>query len=455
LSQKKNYSRSFIILQENEKGHGISSDKLPTGYAKIELKNGKCKVSYYIQNLKKVTRPYHMILICNKKEVKKLIKFGEISLDQDGKAEASKEFEDNNIVGSGISTDKVIGAAIVQFIDKDMVVVMSGFNASDIPDSWKSYSIVGDTNKQKTEVEVKKEVTIETRPEHKKENKTEIKEEVKTEVKVEKERETKKPDIEKEGETKKPDVEKERETKKLDVEKEIEVKKSDVEEEVEVEKTDKEDVVKEEDRNIFDQYEKDIEESKIETNSENIRNNIEEEKSDSQEKIEEEILENENCDREYYYQNAGNYPIGKMGGFFRNLASDFEDLGEYFPDVSCCRWYRVPLDGEEEYDYSERSHNKHALIYYPMMAYYPYIQKNGYYMLGYKYDKDGKMKYIVYGILGTKSRYDQPFRGRTGFVSWVPLERGNEEEDSKGCWLMFYDFKNAAILVPRRKENVE
>ena len=60
------------------------------------------------------------------------------------------------------------------------------------------------------------------------------------------------------------------------------------------------------------------------------------------------------------------------------------------------------------------------------------------------------MKYIVYGILGTKNKFDQPFGGRTGFVSWVPIEKGKEDYDDTGCWLMFYDFKNAAILVPQR-----
>lgn len=430
MSQKKNYSRSFIILQENEKGHGISSDKLPTGYTKIELKNGKCKVSYYVQNLKKGARPYHMILICNKKDTKKLIKFGEISLDQDGKSEASKEFEGNNIIGSGISTDKIIGAAIVQFIDKDMVVVMSGFNASDIPDSWKTYPLVGEMSEKKpAEVEVKKEVKVEA--------KKEVKAEVKKEAKPEHKKEA-----------------------KIEVKEEVKVEKPRTETKVDSPKV----IVDEENKNIFEQYEKDIEESKskIKLENENINDNSDKEKLDVEVEKDNENVElsentstevreeNKDYDGEYFNQSSEAYPTGRMGRFFRNLAEDFEDLGEYFPDVRCCKWYKVPLNSEEE-DYNERNHNKHALIYYPMMAYYPYIQKNGYYLIGYKYDKNGKMKYIVYGILGTKSKYDQPFYGRTGFVSWVPLERGKEEEDSKGCWLMFYDFKNAAILVPERR----
>lgn len=44
LANKKSYSRYFIILQEDEKGHSISPEKQSSGYAKIEMKNDKCKV---------------------------------------------------------------------------------------------------------------------------------------------------------------------------------------------------------------------------------------------------------------------------------------------------------------------------------------------------------------------------------------------------------------------------
>ena len=60
------------------------------------------------------------------------------------------------------------------------------------------------------------------------------------------------------------------------------------------------------------------------------------------------------------------------------------------------------------------------------------------------------MKYIVYAVPGTKKRVEQPFGGKTGFVSWIPLVDGDEKEDSLGYWLMFYDFKNSTIAVPKR-----
>lgn len=71
--------------------------------------------------------------------------------------------------------------------------------------------------------------------------------------------------------------------------------------------------------------------------------------------------------------------------------------------------------------------------------------------MGYKYDKEGNMKYIVYAVPGTRRKREQPFDGRTGFVSWIPLVNGEEEEGSLGYWLMFYDFKNSIIAVPKSK----
>ena len=70
MAPKKNYSRYFIILQEDEKGFSLDTEKSPSGYVKLEKKNNKCKISYYAQNLSMEKQPYHLILVCNKKDVK-------------------------------------------------------------------------------------------------------------------------------------------------------------------------------------------------------------------------------------------------------------------------------------------------------------------------------------------------------------------------------------------------
>ena len=46
------------------------------------------------------------------------------------------------------------------------------------------------------------------------------------------------------------------------------------------------------------------------------------------------------------------------------------------------------------------------------------------------------IKHIIYAIPGKKDKDEQPYDGRTGFVTWASLNG----KDRDGCWLMFYDF---------------
>ena len=90
------------------------------------------------------------------------------------------------------------------------------------------------------------------------------------------------------------------------------------------------------------------------------------------------------------------------------------------------------------------NYNKYTLVYYPMLNYYPYIKKYNYFKLGYKCDSKGNLKYIIYAIPGKKDTDEQPYDGRTGFVTWV----AKDSDTDIGCWLMFYDFKNSTVVVP-------
>ena len=92
------------------------------------------------------------------------------------------------------------------------------------------------------------------------------------------------------------------------------------------------------------------------------------------------------------------------------------------------------------------NYNRYAVAYYPMLNYYPYIRKHKHFMLGYKCDEEGNLRYIVYGIPGEKNKDEQPYEGKTGFVTWV----SDESRDGMGCWLMFYDFKNSTVVVPMK-----
>lgn len=135
--------RSFIILQEDERGHSVSKDKPLSGYAKIEVKGNKCKVAFYAQNLKKEYGSCHMMLICNKKDTKTLIGLGAMNITEQGKVEKSLEHDADNIGGTGIGYDKIVGAAICKEIAGKMVYLMCGFlNGEQPTNNWKDYKSV-------------------------------------------------------------------------------------------------------------------------------------------------------------------------------------------------------------------------------------------------------------------------------------------------------------------------
>ncbi|PJI09022.1 MULTISPECIES: hypothetical protein [Clostridium] len=463
MSQKKNYSRSFIILQENEKGYEISSDKLPTGYAKIEIKNGKCKVSFYVQNLKKMSKPYSMLLVCDKKNTKKLIHLGKINIDEYGRSEISREFEESDIAGSGIPVDRVVGASIAQVIEDNIIAVMSGFNASDVSDSWKTYPVAqvkketDETNKVSENIEqshkddIRKDEAQEA-VSKKKENTTNVFDEYEKRVQAKADKQDEEVNKVKEVNA----VKEVKEVKEVNAVKEVKSENTEISKEKTKEKTkerhqDKRDNAQED--SVQDSSSEDESNNNVEETStvEGINKLEDNDNTDEINKVSD--IEDNNYDS---YQSVNEdeedlseLPKGRVGKFFRSLTNGLEDLGDVFPDVKRCQWYKISSEYPQNM-FDSQSYNRYAVIYYPMLMYYPYIEKYGHYLLGYKCDKNDNMKYIVYAVPGTKKRTEQPFGGKTGFVSWIPLVDGDEKEDSLGYWLMFYDFKNATIAVPKR-----
>lgn len=141
MSQNKNFSRYFIILQEQDKGYGLTPNKVPTGYAKVECKNDKCKITFYVQNLKKENLAYYMFLIASKKNTEKLINLGQIKLDNTGRAEVTSEHDQDNIAGTNISFDKISGAALAIMNGKQVITPLVGFNTLDMP-NFKDFKIL-------------------------------------------------------------------------------------------------------------------------------------------------------------------------------------------------------------------------------------------------------------------------------------------------------------------------
>lgn len=366
MSSKKSYSRYFIILQEDEKGHSISTDKQPSGYTKIETKNDKCKVSFYVQNVKKDHSQCYMVIVCNKKDTKKLINLGPLNIDENGRADVSYECHIDNIGGATMGVDKVGGAAIIKFTAGKPSFILSGFSSTEIPDGWKQYNMIEGKKTEESKIVEKKE---EIKKEDKKEEKKEVKE-VKSEESNIKEKNNMNGDCECKGDNKC--------TKNKE----------------------------------FDEYEREIEKTKNAMNKEE-------------------------------------FPKGSVGEFFQVVLEGFEEVKNIAPELKMCKWYKIPIK-DLDVMCNISNYNKYTIVYYPMINYYPYIKKSGYYMLGLKCDNDGQLKYLVYAIPGTRDKADQPYGGKSGFVTWIPETIEDGKESEAGYWMMFYDFRNSIIVVPMK-----
>ncbi|MGL5243952.1 MAG: hypothetical protein ACRC7R_02070 [Sarcina sp.] len=385
--------RSFIILQEDEKGHSTSKDKPLSGYAKVEAKNDKCRIAFYAQNLKSDYERCNMMVVCNKKDLKQNINIGEVNITSQGKVDFSIEFDADNIADTGISYEKLVGAALYREIDGDPVFFMCGFlNGEQPKDNWKTYRTINSNEENK----------IAKKPDEKKLEMKKI-EHNKQEFDIDKNKH-------------KDDV----------VSGNLVDRKNDVNYNIE-------DVNNE---TKFDKYENDIEQYKI---SNKIEENFQSEKVEyaSDKNIDESQVSNEYNDT---------FELrGGMGEFFSSVVTGLQEIKGFATDIKNCRWYKVPVNDFEEMC-NMSNYNKYTVAYYPMINYYPYINNYGYFMIGFKVDSNGEVKYVVYAIPGGKEKKEQPYSGRTGFVTWVP----DEKIEIKGHWIMFYDFQNSMVVVPMK-----
>lgn len=383
--------RNFVILQEDERGYANSEDKTLSGYSKIEAKGDKCKISFYAQNLKKDNDKYYMVLICSKKDIKQIVNLGPLEVTDKGKGEVTKEFNVSNIAGLNLDFDKISGAAIVKMNNDSPIFVMCGFlNGQQPTDNWKGYTIVKTRDIRSTKSNIIKDSKKEIKKNDSKKRK--VKEESLSENEA---KEEEKPIIEN------------------PIRDEVEVK-------IEPEETKKEFAESEESEIIEENEPK-----------ENLRGKFED--------YEDEIEANKEFD-----------PIngkirGSIGEYFESIVDGFERDTDSIDELKYTKWYKVPVHDLREMC-NMNNYNKYTLAYYPMLNYYPYIKKYGFFMIGYKCDSKGNLKHIIYGVPGKKDKDEQPYDGRTGFVTWVSIKNNA----NNGYWLMFYDFKNSTVVVPMK-----
>jgi hypothetical protein len=131
------YKRFFIILQEDDKGYEMAAGKIPTGYVKIEIKNGRGKLTAYVQNVKSAENiHYRLLLIAPTK--KAAVDMGRLMVDGNGRGELNVEFEAENVLRSGMEISDFMVAAI----STNTSTPLSGYTGRDKV-QWKNgYHIV-------------------------------------------------------------------------------------------------------------------------------------------------------------------------------------------------------------------------------------------------------------------------------------------------------------------------
>ena len=497
MPARKSYNRFFIILQEDQKGYELDSNKTPSGYAKLEVRNDKAKASFYVQNLKKQKGPYCMILIVQGKTGKELVNLGQVNIDNGGKADVSNEFDANNLANTNISMDNVQGAAIGRINSDKVMPVMVGFTGGEELKNWHTSPIAkSNSNTTKKNNNITKQVKETPKSYNENMNKMMPQGKSNNANMIQKQTGTSKdvgtgstvneagnpmgsinpsmgdmnsnienlnntmPNTRSDGERVSCNTCNQGKAKgyedyindEVDIinveEIEPEVNDNMINDELEVRDGDYN-----EDRNrMFEEYEEEIERLKSYRKKHSKKKNKYDDDCKIKHQWDCEDMRSKKKHGEYKsekYKNSEwndkDYPVGAKGKFFKEVVYGLEKIGSN-ENIKNCFWYKARVKKLEDM-YCVYDYNKYSVVFYPMICYYPYISRHGNFMVGYKCDDEGDLKYIIYAIPGTRSLSDQPYEGRTGFVTFMP----DEDNDKLGHWLMYYDIKGNTVVVPVKR----
>lgn len=489
MAVKKSYNRYFIIFQEEDKGYGIAIDKQPTGYTKIENRNGKCKITAYAQNLVKEKGPYYCCLVDTTKDPLVMAKLGVVNIDDTGRGETWWEFKEDDIAGTGVPFDRFNVAAVITG-QNNVYAPLAGYIGKDKV-SWKdripyvprveeepvvqepvnAEEPVVEAEAEELDEEAKKfkeyEENIKTDGDNigerwKKDNKEAAKEENKENAKGEgKAKDDKKEDNKKENkeEAKEKDSENKKDNLKAAGEKAEEKKDNPDSKDKENKKEntkaagekaeEKKDNPKDEAKKASEEKPKDV-----------SKDNPKEEAAVKPENYPG-VIEPFNYDEDIEAKEVSGYmddnfnrkgdeekrPFATM---FHDILEDFDEEDDLTDEFKNARWWKIPLS--DELPISENAYYPyycaiyHLKMTYPYINYIKYIKDTGHYHFGMKYDSAGEVKYILYGIEGNSGSNFQPYMGMTGFIRWIKM-KGKD----KGMWIMYYNPHTGCIMIPKKR----
>jgi hypothetical protein len=400
VSSKKSYNRFFIIFQEEDKGFGIAIDKQPTGYTKIETRNGKCKITVYVQNLSRDKGPYVCRLLDASKDNVLIASLGEIKLDETGRGDTWWEYKEEDIASTGSAIEK-FGVAAVMVDGEKLQAPLAGYTGKE-KQLWKEKLLEASRHKDK-------------------------------------------------------ECHKDEEHGHYNHDKELEDEAKKFKEYEEMLKKDLEGIhkkEKEKEDHYHDKYDHDKCEDEHDEYVKKHHEYVKEHDDDKKESLDIKDMES-NCQWSSSmdtYLKDSKEKLHDNADAFHKILKDYKEDKDLEEEFNNTRWWKIPYDEYETYknsgSYEHYCAVQHLKMAYPYMDYIKYFKKCGYSYFGIKYDKDGEVKYLMYGIEGDKNPQDQPYMGMTGFVKWI--KPGKKD---RGMWIMYYNPYNGCIMIPKDKNN--
>lgn len=410
--------KKFIILQEDDKGFSFNGKK-PSGYTKIEDRDSKFKIFYYIQNIN-CELTYTLNLILKNDSNIEIIYIGDVKSDEHGKIDVSYDFDDSIL-------DSICGSAIcVKDLKGDIKFPLSGFIPKKKVHDWKvnhfrlirnrSFRKETALSERKKDIDSKAQIDQTQRLSSQDENLL-CKDTKSYEVKIYADEFT--------NESRKDDEYESKNVYSLS----------------EMDSNDDLGDGDNEDSYDYDGYEEVIkgivDTSKEEHNQAKYHvdalKKLLEKDSLGIEKIIKGLFPNvfnvrRNIEGDYEYR------------FFLNILSNYEEIESL--DFDGYRMFKVNVDKFSEIRNMERHDNvKYAVVYYPMICMYPYFKDKGYFLIGIKFDDKNDISNLLYGVEVQESMEKNfPYDGETGFNKYM-YDYGT----SKGYHVMEYDYKKCLL----------
>lgn len=444
------FKREFVILEEQPNYYNKVQGLTPKGYANIEVRDNRGKITLNVYNLKANRQEEKLYKAClvnvNNKELTE-VDLGVIPLNDSGKGKLEWKFDPESVGGTSLSIEKFNNILIKEIgaesSHKKMAVPLAGYiykkdNSLNKIMKMQEKAV---ENQKVISKEYKEEVKIER---SKEDTYNEIVDEPKEKMKIE--REPIKLEKKEEQEKTIDSVEiRESEAVKDIAQNEEKEEKKEIQEIVE-NKTDTGDISIEDippldlDINKDEQYSVKGEYPNYFKERKNSQVNYDYMYNGYGKKIEK---------IDPFFETAKNYSL-QVANYTMDILKFFEEVKPFKERLKGCRWWKI------EYNTQDTHRGFLPFFNYLVNVYYPYpltsktitcrylMEKYKHYLFGIV-AKEDEIKYYVYGVPGKFTISEHPYNGTTGFSTWL---KDKNSSDGLGYWLMYIDALSGKIVNP-------